>query len=74
MTAGAGAARAAAGILALALLLAPAAPRLAARQALDAATLDVAARGLPKLHSLLVHARGALVFERRTVFLSSGCV
>ena len=64
MMAGAGAARATAGVVALALLLAPAAPRLEARQAIDAAALDTAARGLPKLHSLLVHARGALVFER----------
>lgn len=64
MMAGAGAARATAGVVALVLLLAPAAPRLEARQAIDAAALDTAARGLPKLHSLLVHARGALVFER----------
>lgn len=44
--------------------LAPAVSPLEARQGLDVAALDTAARTLPKLHSLLVHARGTLVFER----------
>ncbi|MFN7979332.1 MAG: serine hydrolase [Vicinamibacterales bacterium] len=38
--------------------------RPSAQAVFDAAALDAAARALPKLHSLLVHARGSLVFER----------
>lgn len=53
----------------VALLLAAAAWGLAvahpaAQAAFDPSALDLAARALPKLHSLLVSSRGSLVFER----------
>jgi CubicO group peptidase (beta-lactamase class C family) len=49
-------------LLVVAVAGAAAAPS-AAPSGIDAAALETAARGLPKLHSLLVQARGQLLFE-----------
>lgn len=57
-------AAAAAFLAVLAVPVSPAAPRAQSPAVWDAASLDEAARQLPRLHSLLVSRRGELIFER----------